>query len=63
MPMGMIFIAVLNEIVEEHARVCHEVGENDGANVAQSILVQRTPWRVRSSEEDGLEVYQRLKDS
>lgn len=57
-PVGVLIFAVLDLVMEEHARCCDHVGQQTAANVAQGVLIQRSPWRVSGSEEDRLHTRQ-----
>lgn len=47
-------------VVEQHSGCCDQVGYEGSPNVAQGILVEGPPWRVGSTEEDGLDNVSKL---
>lgn len=50
----MLVLAVHHLVVDEHAGRCDQVGQNSATDVAQSILVEKSPWGVGGSQENGL---------
>lgn len=47
-------------VVEQHAGCCDQVGYKSTPDVAQGVLVERPPWRMGSTEEDGLDNVSKL---
>lgn len=47
-------------VVEQHAGCCDQVGHKGTPDVTQGVLVERSPWRMGSTEEDGLENVSKL---
>lgn len=59
-PVGGIALTVFDLVVEQHAGCCDQVGYEAAPEVAQGILVEWPPWRMGSTEEDGLDNVSKL---
>lgn len=54
-PVCVFALTMFDLVVEQHAGCCDQVGYEGTPDVAQGILVERPPWRMGSTEEDGLD--------